>query len=246
MTARNTFVVAAALVRGARGCSSRDRHFQYQRRNHGHGDRDGRRLRQPALVALSRRDRRRRQGRGVALRDALGDDAAPLGLVARDVQARRARHDHGLAGSQRPELVLPRDDRVCGRQLGRPLRAAFHARLRRAPPPSAGALPSRRAEPLGRLGARAARDDGPARPRRRARSALASAEIRAGREHGGERAPVPHARRRAHAGRPERRPMRSRRTTRSTTRACAARRRASSSTGPTTAPSIASRKRPTR
>ena len=43
-----------------------------------------------------------------------------------------------------------------------------------------------------------------------------------------------------------RRPTRSKRTTRSTTRACAARRRAFCSTGPTTAPSIASRKRPTR
>ena len=118
MTARNTFILAVALDCGARGCSSRHRHLRYPRRDHAHGHRDRRRLRQPALLDLLRCRRIRRESHEISLRDALGNGAPALGLESGDVQAGRAGDVQGITRSPRSDLLLLEHHRVRGRQRG--------------------------------------------------------------------------------------------------------------------------------
>ena len=75
-----------------------------------HRQADSHRVHQPALVALLRGDRARRQGVEAPLRDALGAHAAPLGLDEGSVPGRPADHDRGRAGPRRSRLVLPEHD----------------------------------------------------------------------------------------------------------------------------------------
>jgi hypothetical protein len=76
---------------------SRLRHVPDERGHRDHGHRHRPRFRQSAFLAVSGRHSTGRQGRGDALRDALGGHPAPLGLVAGPLPGREEDHDHGFA-----------------------------------------------------------------------------------------------------------------------------------------------------
>ena len=176
----------AAVVRGRprgerRERPSRLRQLRSQPRGLARRHDHEHRLRESPRVRLFRGDEPRRHESREALRDARRDGAAPLGLVGRDVQGRRADQDRGRAGSVRRELVLRAHGRVRRRHDGRSLRAALEARRDGGAGRAArGAPAERRAEHHGRLGARASRHDGSARPQRCARAREPRRGVRAG------------------------------------------------------------------
>ena len=91
-----------------------------------------------------------------------------------------ASHDLGIARPQRCAVVLREHDHVGGRHEHEPIWTAREDRAGRAARTRAQAR-ERRAEHLGRLGARADGDDGPARSRGYARAAQHGRRLRAGR-----------------------------------------------------------------
>ena len=246
----------AAVMRGrAHGerCerSSRLRQLRSQPRGLARRHDHEHRLRESPRLRLFRgHERRRHEGRE-ALRDACRDGAAPLGLVGRDVQVRRADQDQGApdrfdVNSCYVHTVVFADGTTADRyaQLSKPAATAAPAA------PRAARLPSGEPNITGDWAPEQSRDDGPARPQRCARAREPRRGVRAGRcaDAAGRR-----RRRRAADARAstytdggQARPRTRSAAARPTTRACAARRRASCSTGRSTAPSIASRRAATR
>ena len=199
-------------------------------RGHGHEHR----LREPPCLRLFRGGERRRHEDREALRDARRNGAAPLGLVARDVQGRRGDQDHGRAGSLRRELVL-RLTRSCSPTARRPIATrSSRSRPATAAPaaPRAARLPSGEpnitgdwapeqvvmTDPRGRSGAlvpvsrrRGASSRGEATDaagRRASCRGRAARDLHRGRQGGSRRVPQRHDRQPAHALRDDEHPVR--------------------------------------
>ena len=151
-------------ARGARECTPRSRHVRSQKlgelpRRYAHG----RGHDQPALLAVFRSDRARREGHQAPVRDAVSAHAAPLGLDARPLPGRRADCDRGVPRSCRSELLLSADHPLRGRQPYGPLRPIREGARWRDP---RGARAGRRAEhraasvPVARVASRTSRATG--------------------------------------------------------------------------------------